>query len=394
MKYLQRLSEDMRNIQSIHFVGLKGVGMTPLAIIAKEAGIKVTGSDLGREFITDISLKKAGIIPFVGFSPEHVGDVDLVITTGAHGGFDNVEVKRARQKNIPVLTQGEAVGEFMKGEIFGRKFSGISVTGSHGKTTTTAMIATILSENGYQPSFLIGTGDVTSLGSAGRFGSGEYFVAEADEYMTEPKYDSTAKLLWQHPKIAVITNIDLDHPDVYANIEGVRETFLRFARQLANDGVLVIYGDDLQAKKLLSDYEGKSVTYGFGKENDYILHSIITKKSHTTFQVLHNGKELGEFVLNISGEHNVLNATAAIIVSLQSDLTLTEIKNGLLAFRGSKRRMEYLGKLQSGAQLFDDYAHHPTEIRKTLHAFREKYREKNYLYFSTAHLFTNKKTIR
>ena len=194
----------MNKIKKIHFVGVKGVGMAPLAIIAKEAGFIVSGCDIDQQFITDAPLRKAEITPTLGFHKEHVKDCDLVITTGAHGGFDNVEVIEAKQQGIPVWTQGEAGGKFMNGEIFKRTFEGISVAGCHGKTTTTAMIATILKETRLDPTFLIGTGNIPSLGSCGHFGKGRYFVAEADEYATEPKYDKTPKFLWQKPKIGTI----------------------------------------------------------------------------------------------------------------------------------------------------------------------------------------------
>ena len=179
----------MNKIKNIHFLGIKGVGMTPLAIIAKEAGFKVSGCDLDEEFITDAPLERAGIKSLVGFSEEHLLACDLLITTGAHGGFENIEVIKAKQLGIPVWTQGQAVGKFMDGELLKDVFEGISVAGSHGKTTTSAMIATILKENKQDPTFLIGTGDIPSLGSSGHFGKGKYFVAEADEYATEPKYD-------------------------------------------------------------------------------------------------------------------------------------------------------------------------------------------------------------
>jgi UDP-N-acetylmuramate--alanine ligase len=145
------------SIKKIHFVGIKGVGVAPLAIIAKQAGFEVSGSDIGEEFITDETLKKENIIPLVGFDPKRVEGKDLIITTGAHGGFENVENKRAKELNIPILTQGEAVGKFMSGEILDKKIEGVSVSGSHGKTTTTAMIATVLLENNYDPSFLVGS---------------------------------------------------------------------------------------------------------------------------------------------------------------------------------------------------------------------------------------------
>lgn len=351
-------------IRSVHFVGIKGVGMTPLAIIAKEAGMKVSGSDIADEFITDEALKEAGIKPLIGFSSSHLSshleggnsDVDLVITTGAHGGFNNVEVLEAKRRNIKVITQGEAVGIFMIGEIFGRKFTGISVTGTHGKTTTSAMIATLLKANNLDPSYLIGTADAVSLGAPGHYGQGNYFVAEADEYMTEPNFNKTIKHMWQHPKIAVITNIEFDHPDAYRSLNETREKFLEFAKQLPKDGILITCGDDPQVKKLLAEFKGKKITYGFTRQNDYIVNEV-----------------LKDIQLSVFGDHNRLNATAAFVVGLQVGLSKEEIRKGLEQFKGSKRRAEFVGKFSSGAQLFDDYAHHPTEIQETLRAFREKF---------------------
>ena len=366
----------MKKIRSIHFVGIKGVGMTPLAIIAKEAGISVSGSDIADEFITDVQLKKAGITPLIGFSKDHVGDVDLVITTGAHGGFNNIEVLEAKRKKIKVITQGEAVGVFMQGDIFNRKFIGISVTGTHGKTTTTAMIATILKANEKDPSFLIGTADAVSLGAPGHFGKGDFFVAEADEYMTEPNFDKTIKHMWQHPKIAVITNIEFDHPDIYDSIEDTRESFLKFANQLPQDGVLITYGDDPQVQKLLLEFKGRKITYGLKKQNDYVLDNI-----------------LKDIELGVFGDHNKLNATAAFVVGLEIGLTKDQIKKGLMEFKGSKRRSEFVGTLKSGALVFDDYAHHPTEIQKTLNAFREKYPNSNIICIFQPHTYSRTKSL-
>src|SRR5258706_3534124 len=202
----------MKKIKLIHFVSIKGVGMTPLAIIAKEAGIKVSGSDVEDTFITDDALSKSGIHPEVGFDSSHIDAQDLMITSGANGGFDNVEVVTAKQKNIPVITQGQAVGEYINGSLFGKEYIGISVAGSHGKTTTTAMIATVLSDAKLDPSYVIGTSSLDPLGLPGHFGNGKYFVAEADEYATEPIHDRTPKLLWQKPKIIVFTIFSLTIP--------------------------------------------------------------------------------------------------------------------------------------------------------------------------------------
>ncbi len=371
--------------------------MTPLAIIAKEAGFDVTGSDIEDEFITDEPLKKAVITPFVGFSESHVKDFDLVITTGAHGGYDNVEVKEARARGIKVISKGEAVGVFMDGRIFDRKFLGISVAGSHGKTTATAMIATILKESNFDPSFLAGTGDIPSLGSPGHFGKGKYFVAEADEYATEPKYDKTPQFLWQHPKIAVFTNIELDHPDMYKDVDEVRDAFLKFANQLPADGVLVCCGDDLQIRKLLKDHSltdktGKVITYGFSKSSDFVLEKVRVSGTQTFFWVNSRGVSLGEFALNIPGEHNALNALGALVVVMEAGLSANKIKRGLAKFRGSKRRFEYLGKFKE-AMVFDDYAHHPTEIEKTLKTFRQSFPKSKIVCIFQPHTYSRTKKL-
>lgn len=367
-------------VKSIHFVGIKGVGMTPLAIIAKEAGMEVSGSDVGETFITDQALENAGIIPRVGFSRSHLeggnSNMDLVITTGAHGGFNNPEVLEAKKRNIRVVTQGEAVGIFMNGEIFNRKFIGISVTGTHGKTTTAAMIATVLKMAGKDPSFLIGTSNAVPLGAPGHYGKGAYFVAEADEYMTEPNFDKTIKHLWQHPKIAVITNIEFDHPDAYCSLENTREEFLKFANQLPNDGVLITCGDDPQVNILLKEFKGRKLTYGSAKQNDYIVDKVL------------EGIELAVF-----GEHNRLNAVAAFIVGLEVGLSKEQTINGLMEFEGSKRRAEFIGTLPSGALVYDDYAHHPTEIQKTLKAFRAKFPNSKIVCIFQPHTYSRTKSL-
>src|SRR3990167_3366078 len=356
----------MRKIKSIHFVGIKGVGMTPLAIIAKEAEMKVTGSDIEEEFITDVSLKNAKIASLIGFSKENVKDADLVIATGAHVGFGNIEVLEAKRKGILVWTQGQAVGEYMKGNLFKREFIGISVAGSHGKTTTTAMIATILAENNLDPSFLIGTGSVPSLNNPGHFGRGKYFICEADEYATEPESDLTPKFLWQNPKIEVFTNIEFDHPDIYKSVDEIREDFLKFANKIPKDGILIAGGDDRKIKELLKDYSGAKITFGFSSVNDYVLEKVRYENGKMFFLVLAKGTSLGEFPLNAIGDFNALNALASIIAGVEVGLSLENIKKAIGKYKGSERRLEFVGSLKTGAKVFDDYAHHPTEIKRTI----------------------------
>lgn len=379
--------------KSIHFVGIKGVGMAPLAIIAKEAGIIVTGSDTGDEFITDKPLSDAGIIPFVGFSEEHIISQDLVITTGAHGGYDNVENTTAKAKGIPIITQGEAVGLFMSGEPFERNLLGVSVAGSHGKTTTTAMIATALSVIHMDPSYVIGTSDITPLGKPGHYGQGELFIAEADEYATEPKHNKTAKFLWQHPKIAIFTNIELDHPDIYPDIESVRKVFLQFANQLPSDGLLIACGDSPDVQEVLADYEGKVITYGLNESNMYTVKNSKVIPEGTSFSVFTQDEIVGEFTVGVAGEHNALNAVATLLVLKEVGLSLSQIQEGLIAFKGTKRRMEYVGTFLNGGVLYDDYAHHPTEIKKSLEAIRAKFPTKKVICIFQPHTYSRTKTL-
>ncbi len=387
------MNKDLR-LKKIHFVGIKGVGMTPLAIIAKEAGINVTGSDVNEVFITDEPLKNAGIKSFTEFSPDHItDDINLVITTGAHGGFQNPEVLKAKEMNIPVLTQGEAVGVFMDGTILGRKTLGISVAGTHGKTTTTAMIATVLKKSKQDPSYVIGTSTIPSLGNAGHYGKGNYFVAEADEYATEPMSDRRAKFFWQHPNIAVITNIELDHPDIYENVSVMRNTFLQFAQQIPTEGVLVACGDDHEVRTLLKEYTGRVITYGFSPANDFIIEHTSFSAQSTFFRVKAYGTSLGEFFLHVSGEHNCLNALASIIVGFEVGLSLDVISKSLAEFKGTKRRLEFIRTLETGALLYDDYGHHPTEIQKTLAGLRSVYPKKKITCIFQPHTYSRTKVL-
>lgn len=380
-------------MKKVHFVGIKGVGMTPLAIIAKEAGWEVTGSDVAETFITDEALALSGITPFEGFSEHHITNQQLIITTGANGGYFNPEALAAKRKNIPVLAQGQALGEFMNGKILGREFEGISVAGSHGKTTTCAMLATIFKYAHVDPSYVIGTSSIPTLGLPGHLGNGRFFVAEADEYATEPKHDKTPKLLWQHPKIVIITNIELDHPDLYASIEQVRDVYLQFVRSLPSEGTVIACGDELQILHLLKEYKGNVITYGSAATNDVIISQARVEKLQTYFTVSKHGQELGQFSIHVSGIHNSFNASAALIAALECGVPLDKISKALANFCGSKRRFEYIGRMPSGALLFDDYAHHPTEIQKTLQAFRQSFPKEKIICVFQPHTYSRTKKL-
>lgn len=378
---------NYKGIQKIHFVGIKGVGMAPLAIIAKEAGFKVSGSDVMEDFVTEEPLRKAGIRDISSFSAKNVEDADLVICTAAHGGFDNVEVTSAKEKNIPILTQGEAVGVFQEGKIFDKNFEGIAVAGSHGKTTTTAMIATVLSQAGLDPSYSIGTGEIPSLPSPGHFGKGKFFVCEADEYISY----NTPKFLFLNPKIIVITNIDFDHPDVYQNINQIEDAFLSFVNKLPEDGILIACGDGSDNSNFLNKYLGRKITYGFSPKNDYSIDKIGFRDGKTYFWVKYNGSYLGEFAVSVFGEQNALDALGAIIAGMETGLSLDKIKDGIAKFKGSKRRSEYIGTTKYGADIYDDYAHHPAEINNTLAAFKKTFPDRKIIAIFQPHMYSRTK---
>lgn len=360
------IKEPTTKYKHIHFVGIKGVGVAPLAIYAKEAKVSVSGSDIADDFITDEVLKQKGISWTIGFDPKDLpAKAKLVIATGAHGGMDNPQVVVAKEKRIPVWMQGEAVGKFMVSK------SGISVTGSHGKTTTAGMLATLLAKSGLDPSYIVGSGSIRPLGAAGHRGKGEYFVAEADEYANEPNYDKTPKFLYQRPKMIVVTNIDFDHPDLFANIDSVRGAFLQFLQRLPSDGVAIINGDEAQVQKIKPYILARTITYGRSPINDFFLAKVGTIPQKTTFFVKSKGLELGEFSISIPGAHNALNALSVIIAALELGLPIDIIRKNISVFQGAKRRFEFIGKLTNEAMLFDDYAHHPKEIKETLYAARQ-----------------------
>lgn len=372
----------------IHFVGIKGVGMAPLAIYAKESGISVSGSDIADDFITDEVLKAKKIAWTVGFDPNDVPiKSDLVIATGAHGGMDNPQVRQAKKRNITVWMQGEATGKFMEGS------TGISVIGSHGKTTTAGLLATLLSKAGLDPSYIVGSGSMRPLGAAGYRGKGAYFVAEGDEYANESQYDRTPKFLYQHPKMIIVTNIDFDHPDLFADINDVSRAFLQFLQTLPSDGVAIINGDDGELRKIKPLISARTITYGRSAANNFSLTKVGTIPHKTTFFATHQDMDLGEFTIGIPGVHNALNALSVITAALELGLPVEAIRKHISVFQGAKRRFEFVGKLPNGATLFDDYAHHPKEIKETLYSVKQWFPKASITVIFQPHTYSRTKAL-
>lgn len=375
---------NRQNIKKAYFVGIKGVGMTALATYMKQKGINVSGSDVEDEFHTDEALKTQQIEVKKGFNTENVPkDTDLVIVTGAHGSLKNPESLRAKDLGIKTIPHGQALGEEMQGK------TQISIAGCHGKTTTTAMVATIFNLAKLDPSYILGAASIAPLGSAGQYGEGKYFIAEADEYLTAPGIDNTPRFLWQYPNIAVITNIEFDHPDAYKNLEQIYEAYSKFVSHIPKDGILVINIDDANNIKLLKNLtsEVNIVTYGFSKKADVQIKEYKMREGVTCIVIKNKKGESIELKLQIPGKHNAQNAVAAYCVASAVNISPNIIKSALFSFKGAKRRFEKVGNL-GNILLYDDYAHHPTEIIATYDSFKEMYPERRIILVFQPHTYS------
>jgi len=378
---------DLKKLKHIHFVGIKGVGMTALALCARDLGIKVSGSDTEEIFVTDEVLKKQGIKWRIGFKKENiVGKPDLVVTTAAHGGLANPEVKAASKMGIKTVTHAEALGMFMKSKV------GISVCGVGGKTTTATMITTVLEQARLAPSFAIGVGNIFSLNTPARYTEGKYFVTEADEYAASPGVDDRPRFFFQNPKVVVVTNIEHDHPDIYPDIEATKKAFKSFFEKLPGDGLLVACIDNENVRTLLGLIKAPVQTYGFSKKADWQVGRIYSGQEQTLFNLSHQGIVIKELKLKVPGKFNVLNATAAFAVGTFLGVDAKIIKEGLKSFNGSRRRFEFIGEV-NGIKLYDDYAHHPTQISVTLKAARTWFPGKRIIAIFQPHTFSRTKAL-
>ncbi len=368
----------------LHFVGIKGVGMSALAIVAKGMGYKVTGSDVAEEFITDSSLKEAGINPLV-FSAKNISpEIDRIIVGAAYGNT-HPEIAAAEALNIDQWTYSQLQGDLT------RHKKTLAIAGTHGKTTITSLTAYLFYQAQQKPSWIIGTGHVSGLPSHGQAGAGDYFITEADDYKSAPN-DPTPKFLDLEPYGAVVSSIEHDHPDLYPTLEDCIEAFRKFINRIVPHGFLVAYGDDKNIQRLLSEEVlGEVITYGFNDTNSYqIIDHEGEKGSHFSLQTVHG--TLGPFTLSLPGKHNILNASAAIILALRAGIALEEIQQILPTFQTVERRYQLLG--QNGDRLIiDDYAHHPTAISLTLSAAKKEYPDRPLWCIFQAHTYSRTKAL-
>lgn len=343
-------SHGMGRVKRVHFIGVGGAGMGGIAEVLKNLGYTVTGSDVKENRITK-RLQSLDIDVHIGHSPEHVEKCDVVVITSAIKP-DNIELDAARALRIPVVQRAEMLAELM------RFSQGIAIAGTHGKTTTTSLVASVLAEGGMDPTYVIG-GLLNSSGTNAKLGSGKYIVAEADE--------SDASFLHLHPVISVITNVDADHLETYGgDMASLRNHFVEFLRQLPFYGLAILCIDDEGVRKILPEVTKPVVTYGIDFEADYNAELIKQEGNKTWFKVSHqHDRDWLEIELNLPGRHNLLNALAAIAVAHELGVSDESIVNALRNFQGIGRRCHVRGQVTLGektATLIDDYAHHPTEI--------------------------------
>jgi UDP-N-acetylmuramate--alanine ligase len=357
---------NFENIKSIHFVGIGGIGMSGIAEVLAERGLRVSGCDLKPSVATDL-LAARGIPVFTGHDPSHLEGVDTVVVTAAVRG-ENAEIDDALRRGLAVWKRKEILGA-----IAGRKRT-VGVSGTHGKTTTTAMIALVLEEAGFDPTILVG-GMLRNIGSNAKSGRGEFLVVEADEY------DRTFHHL--HPEVAIVTNIEPDHLEYFGTFDAVVEAFRVFVENLRPGGLVVGCVDDPVVAQMLDAVPVRTVRYGLGARAELTARNLAFDERGASFEV----EGVGFFKLFVHGEHNVRNALAAIAVARELGIDAHVTAAALAKFLGVDRRFQILGDY-GGALVVDDYAHHPTEIRATLDAARSGYPRRRIVALFQPHLYS------
>lgn len=354
----------------IHFIGIGGIGMSGIAEVLFNLGYVVTGSDLKASQTTE-RLKGMGIKVHTGHNGENVDGAHVVVISSAVKD-DNPEVLEAVRRGVPVIPRAEMLAEL------GRLKYALLVAGSHGKTTTTSLLSTILAYAGSDPTVVIG-GKLKAFGTNARLGRGEFMVAEADE--------SDGSFLKLSPAIGVVTNIDEEHMDYFGNMAALKDAFITFMNKVPFYGSSVLCVDDENIRSLLPGVHRRVLTYGFSKDAELFAYNIEAGFMSVAFDASLSGEALGRFRVPVAGRHNVLNTLAAIGVALEVQIPVATIQEGLEGFEGIQRRLELKGEA-GGVRVYDDYGHHPTEIIATLRAARESFEGGRLLVIFQPHRYT------
>jgi UDP-N-acetylmuramate--alanine ligase len=341
----------------VHFVGIGGIGMSGIAEVLLNLGYAVTGSDLHESEVTG-RLRKLGAQVFIGHEEDNLAANPSVVVISTAVKYSNPEVLEARRRHIPVIPRAEMLAELMR-----MKYA-VAVAGSHGKTTTTSMIAAVLSTAGLDPTMVIG-GQVHMLGTNAKMGQGEILVAEADE--------SDGSFLLLTPTIAVVTNIDREHMDFYQTMEKLSDSFVDFINKIPFYGLAVLCIDNGNVQALLPKVRKRFATYGLSSDADFSAQDLKIKPAGVEFTVLHHRKALGPVRLHLPGRHSATNALAAVAVGYELEIPFSRVAGALSDFTGIHRRFEIKGQPQ-GIMVIDDYGHHPAEIQATISAIRDSWK--------------------
>ena len=369
----------------VHMIGIKGAGMAALAEILAGRGLFVGGSDTSERFFTDEVLRRRGIRFAEGFSPDNIPhDADLVVYSTAYTPENNAELAsalaRGKTSDMLVMSYPEAVGELTRERL------SILVSGTHGKTTTSALLAETLKAVNADPLSLVGSA-IASWGGNALLGGGKYFVLEADEYQNKFRH--------YEPWSVILTSLDWDHPDFFPDMESYAEAFRALLRRIPPHGFLVFWGDSAAVLDVAKSSRAQKRSYGFLPENDVRIVDYEPLREGTFRQQFHlfeGERDLGRFRLRLAGKHNAQNAAAVVTLLIALKFDIEEIRRGMEHFFGTARRFERVGEYR-GALIYDDYAHHPEEIRATLAAFRELFPERNIIAVFHPHTFSRTKAL-
>ena len=359
----------------IHFVGIGGIGMSGIAELLLNLGYRVSGSDIKPSDITD-RLKTLGGTIFKGHAAENIKGADVVVVSSAIDP-DNPEVRAAGHASIPVIPRAEMLAELMR-----LKYS-IAIAGAHGKTSTTSIVASVLAEGGLDPTVVIG-GRLKSIGSNAVLGEGDFIVAEADE--------SDGSFLKYSPTIAVVTNIDKEHLDFYADLDAIKTVFLNFLDRIPFYGLAVLCLDNEPIQELIPRIKKRYTTYGMTSQADFQIRDVEFGQQKSRFDIYHHGNKMGAINLNLPGIHNVYNATASIAVGVELNIAFGQIKRALETAEGVQRRLEIKGECR-GVTVIDDYGHHPTEIKVTLETIEENWQNRRRVVVFQPHRYSRTRAL-
>ena len=378
-------------VKKVYVIGIKGSGVIAVVEILHALGMEITGSDISEKFFTDEILQKLGIKYTEGFSVDNLpSDADLILRAASYNEENNVEVAEAKKRGLQVVYYPEILAD-----LFNEKY-GVAVCGTHGKTTTSAMLATVLEKIGKDPTAVIG-GRVKEWGGNAISGESEYFVIEADEYQN--------KLALYEPKGVILTSVEYDHPDFYPTLKEYKKVFADFVAKIPQAGFLVAWGNSVDTLEIAKSCKAEVMTYGFGEDVDFRIFnfqfSIFNefpnsndkiKKPIQSFEIIYKNENLGKFEIQLVGKHNVLNAAAVVGACHQLGFDLQKVREALFSFAGTTRRFELIGE-RNGAKLIDDYGHHPEEINLTLKAAKEIYPDKNIIAVFHPHSYSRTEAL-